>query len=253
MSVALLETRGLGMRFGGVQAVRDVNFVLEERELRCLIGPNGAGKSTLLNLITGVLNPSCGTIRFRNSDITRLAPRHIAAAGMARTFQHVKLRPNMTLLDNVLLGIYSRTRAGFLAGALRLDRTEENAARVEALHQLQRVGLGERYGEIAGNLPLGQQRLLEVARALAADPTLLVLDEPAAGLRRLEKQTLSELLRGLRAQGMTTILVEHDMEFVMNLVDRIVVMDFGVKLAEGLPAAIRADGRVQEAYLGGVA
>jgi branched-chain amino acid transport system permease protein len=156
-------------------------------------------------------------------------------------------------LDNVLLGIYSRTRTGFLAGALRLDRAEENSARVEALQQLQRVGLGERYGELAGNLPLGQQRLLEVARALAADPTLLVLDEPAAGLRRLEKQTLSELLRGLRAQGMTTILVEHDMEFVMNLVDRIVVMDFGVKLAEGLPAAIRADARVQEAYLGGVA
>ncbi len=234
-------------------AVNSVSFQINGGEVLGLIGPNGAGKSTLLNLITGVLKPSGGTIRFRNSDITKLAPRHIAAAGMARTFQHVKLRPNMTLLDNVLLGIYPRTRAGFLAGALRLDRAEENAARVEALHQLQRVGLGERYGELAGNLPLGQQRLLEVARALAADPTLLVLDEPAAGLRRLEKQTLSELLRGLRAEGMTTILVEHDMEFVMNLVDRIVVMDFGVKLAEGLPAAIRADARVQEAYLGGVA
>jgi branched-chain amino acid transport system permease protein len=172
---------------------------------------------------------------------------------MARTFQHVKLRPNMTLLDNVLLGIYSRTHAGFIAGALRLDRAEENAARFEALHQLRRVGLGDRYGDLAGNLPLGQQRLLEVARALLADPSLLVLDEPAAGLRRLEKQTLSELLRELRAEGMTIVLVEHDMEFVMNLVDRIVVMDFGVRLAEGLPATIRADARVQEAYLGGVA
>jgi branched-chain amino acid transport system permease protein len=250
---AVLTIDGATKRFGALAAVNNVSFQVNGGEVLGLIGPNGAGKSTLLNLITGVLKPNGGTIRFQDSDITGLAPRHIAAAGMARTFQHVKLRPNMTLLDNVLLGIYPRTRTGFLAGALRLDRAEENAARVEALHQLQRVGLGERYGELAGNLPLGQQRLLEVARALAADPTLLVLDEPAAGLRRLEKQTLSELLRGLRAGGMTTILVEHDMEFVMNLVDRIVVMDFGVKLAEGLPAAIRADARVQEAYLGGVA
>ncbi|MGD9768492.1 MAG: ATP-binding cassette domain-containing protein, partial [Pseudolabrys sp.] len=136
---------------------------------------------------------------------------------------------------------------------LRLDRKEEASARHEALRQLQRVGLGETYGDLAGNLALGQQRLLEVARALAADPTLMILDEPAAGLRRLEKQTLSDLLRGLRAEGMTIVLVEHDMEFVMNLVDRIVVVDFGAKLAEGEPALIRADARVQEAYLGGVA
>jgi branched-chain amino acid transport system permease protein len=240
-------------RFGALAAVNGVSFKVASSEVLGLIGPNGAGKSTLLNLITGVLKPNNGTLLFQGRDITKLPPRHIAAAGMARTFQHVKLRPNMTLLDNVLLGTYPRTHAGFAAGALRLDRTEENAARAEALHQLRRVGLGDRYGELAGNLPLGQQRLLEVARALAADPTLLVLDEPAAGLRRLEKQTLSDLLRELRAQGMTIILVEHDMEFVMNLVDRIVVMDFGVKLAEGLPAAIRADARVQEAYLGGVA
>jgi branched-chain amino acid transport system permease protein len=250
---AVLVIEAATKRFGALAAVNKVSFEVKSREVLGLIGPNGAGKSTLLNLITGVLKPNSGTIVFQGSNITKLPPRHIAAAGMARTFQHVKLRPNMTLLDNVLLGIYSRTRAGFLAGALRLDRAEESAARAEALHQLRRVGLGDRYGEFAGNLPLGQQRLLEVARALAADPTLLVLDEPAAGLRRLEKQTLSDLLRDLRGQGMTIILVEHDMEFVMNLVDRIVVMDFGVKLAEGLPAAIRADARVQEAYLGGVA
>jgi branched-chain amino acid transport system permease protein len=159
----------------------------------------------------------------------------------------------MTLLDNVLLGTYPRTRSGFVAGALRLDRTEERSARFEALHQLRRVGLGEKFSDLAGNLPLGQQRLLEVARALAADPVVVILDEPAAGLRQLEKKTLSDLLRGLRRDGMTIVLVEHDMDFVMNLVDRIVVMDFGAKLAEGLPAEIRADARVQEAYLGGVA
>jgi branched-chain amino acid transport system permease protein len=239
--------------FGALIAVNDVSFKINAGEVLGLIGPNGAGKSTLLNVMTGVLKPNGGKIHFQGRDITQEPPRSIAAAGMARTFQHVKLRPNMTLLDNVLLGIYSRTHAGFVASALRLDRAEENAARFEALHQLRRVGLGDRYGDLAGNLPLGQQRLLEVARALAADPSLLVLDEPAAGLRRLEKQTLSELLRELRAEGMTIVLVEHDMEFVMNLVDRIVVMDFGVRLAEGLPATIRADARVQEAYLGGVA
>ena len=250
---SVLTIESATKRFGALAAVNDVSFSVKSNEVLGLIGPNGAGKSTLLNMITGVLKPNSGTILFQGGNITRLPPRQIAAQGMARTFQHVKLRPNMSLLDNVLLGIYSRTRAGFFAGALRLERNEERAARFEALQQLRRVGLGDRHGALAGNLPLGQQRLLEVARALAADPVLLVLDEPAAGLRRLEKQTLSDLLRELREQGMTIILVEHDMEFVMNLVDRIVVMDFGVKLAEGLPAAIRADARVQEAYLGGVA
>ena len=157
---------------------------------------------------------------------------------MARSpLQHVKLRPNMTLIDNVLLGTYPRTRSGFLAGALRFDRAEERSASFEALHQLRRVGLGEKFGELAGNLPLGQQRLLEVARALAANPMVVILDEPAAGLRALEKKTtLAELLRALRRDGMTIVLVEHDMDFVMKLVDRIVVMDFGAKLAEGVPA-----------------
>jgi branched-chain amino acid transport system permease protein len=190
---------------------------------------------------------------FLGDDITAMAPRHIAFKGMARTFQHVKLRPNMTLIDNVLLGTYPRTHSGFLAGTLRFDRAEERSARAEALHQLQRVGLGEKFGDLAGKLPLGQQRLLEVARALAANPVVVILDEPAAGLRQLEKRTLSDLLRNLRGDGITIVLVEHDMDFVMNLVDRIVVMDFGAKLAEGLPAEIRADARVQEAYLGGVA
>jgi len=248
----VLTIQGATKRFGALAAVNDVSFEVKSGEVLGLIGPNGAGKTTLLNLITGTAKPNAGQILFLDDTRKRLAPRHIAAKGVSRTFQHVKLRPNMTLLDNVLLGTYSRTRSGFLAGAIRLDREEEASAKVEALQQLKRVGLGEKAGEQAGNLPLGQQRLLEVARALAADPVVVILDEPAAGLRRLEKQVLSDLLRTLRNEGMTIVLVEHDMEFVMNLVDRIVVMDFGAKLAEGLPAEIRADARVQEAYLGGV-
>jgi len=248
----VLTIQGATKRFAALVAVNDVSFEVMPCEVLGLIGPNGAGKSTLLNLITGTAKPNAGRIMFFDDDVTKLAPRYIAAKGVARTFQHVKLRPNMTLLDNVLLGTYSRTRSGFLAGATRLDRGEEKSAQFEALDQLKRVGLGEKAGELAGNLPLGQQRLLEVARALAADPVVVILDEPAAGLRRLEKQILSDLLRTLRNDGMTIVLVEHDMEFVMNLVDRIVVMDFGSKLAEGLPADIRAQARVQEAYLGGV-
>ena len=210
-----------------------MSFEVKSGEVLGLIGPNGAGKTTLLNLITGTAKPNAGQILFLDDDMTRLAPRHIAAKGVLRTFQHVKLRPNMTLLDNVLLGTYSRTRSGFLAGAIRLDREEEASAKVEALQQLKRVGLGEKAGEQAGNLPLGQQRLLEVARALAADPVVVILDEPAAGLRRLEKQVLSDLLRTLRNEGMTIVLVEHDMEFVMNLVDRIVVIPHVVLPSSG--------------------
>jgi ABC-type branched-subunit amino acid transport system ATPase component/ABC-type branched-subunit amino acid transport system permease subunit len=249
----VLTIHGTTKRFGALAAVNDVSFEVKAGEVLGLIGPNGAGKSTLLNLITGTAKADAGRIMFLDHDLTKLAPHHIAANGVARTFQHVKLRPNMTLLDNALLGTYSRTRSGFVAGAMRLDRDEEKSAQLEALQQLKRVGLGEKAAELAGNLPLGQQRLLEVARALAADPVVVILDEPAAGLRSLEKQILSQLLRTLRNEGMTIVLVEHDMEFVMNLVDRIVVMDFGSKLAEGIPADIRAEPRVQEAYLGGVA
>jgi branched-chain amino acid transport system permease protein len=248
----VLTIQGATKRFGALAAVNDVSFEVKAGEVLGLIGPNGAGKSTLLNLITGTAKPNAGRIMFLDHDVTKLAPRHIAARGVARTFQHVKLRPNMTLLDNALLGTYSRTRSGFLAGAMRLDRYEEKSAQFEAFQQLKRVGLAEKARELAGNLPLGQQRLLEVARALAADPVVVILDEPAAGLRSLEKQILSQLLRTLRNEGMTIVLVEHDMEFVMNLVDRLVVMDFGSKLAEGVPADIRAEPRVQEAYLGGV-
>jgi branched-chain amino acid transport system permease protein len=249
---SILEVDGLVKRFGGLVAVSEVGFKVDAGEIVGLIGPNGAGKSTLFNTITGALPSDAGKISLLGKDITHLGQRRIAAAGLARTFQHVKLRPNMSLLDNVLLGTYLRTRAGFLRAALRLDRPEEARARLAALDALHRVGLGENPLELAGNLPLGNQRILEVARALAADPALLVLDEPAAGLRKMEKQALGTLLKSLRQDGMTILLVEHDMDFVMGVVDRIVVMDFGCKLTEGSPAAVRADVRVQEAYLGGV-
>jgi branched-chain amino acid transport system permease protein len=173
--------------------------------------------------------------------------------GLARTFQHVKLRPQMSLLDNVAMGAYARTRAGVLRAGLRLDRGEEVRVRAEAWRQLERIGLGRRAHEPAGSLPLGTQRVLEIARALAADPVLLVLDEPAAGLRRREKGELAALLRRLRDDGVTILIVEHDMDFVMRLVDRLVVMNFGQKLAEGAPAAVRADPLVQDAYLGAAA
>jgi branched-chain amino acid transport system permease protein len=249
----LLTVAGATRRFGGLVAVDSVSFELPAGEILGLIGPNGAGKTTMFNLITGALPLHQGTISFLGKDITRRAQRQIARAGIARTFQHVKLRKTMTLLDTVLLGTYGRTSSGFFAGTLRLDRAEEARAHAEAMQQLQRVGLADRAFELAGNLPLGNQRLLEIARALAADPALLVLDEPAAGLRPPEKAELARLLEALRAEGLTILLVEHDMDFVMGLVDRTVVMDFGSKLCEGTPAVVRRDPRVQEAYLGGVA
>jgi branched-chain amino acid transport system permease protein len=249
----LLALQAVERRFGGLVAARDVSFTVHAGEILGLIGPNGAGKSTLFNMITGALLPSSGHIAFAGHRIDGRPQRAIARAGIGRTFQHVKLRPRMTLLDNVLLGTYARTTAGFIAGALGLKRDEEAGARHEAMRQLARVGLGDRPYELAGNLPLGSQRLVEIARALAADPVLLVLDEPAAGLRRQEKQALAELLRTLRAEHLTVLLVEHDMDFLMNLVDRVVVMQFGAKLTEGDPASVRADPRVQEAYLGSVA
>ena len=249
----LLSVQNVQRRFGGLVAVNDVSFDVRAGEIVALIGPNGAGKSTMFNLITGALRVSRGRVVFAGTEVSSRPQRVIARAGIARTFQHIKLRPRMTLLDNVLLGAHARLGAGMVAGVLTLRREEERRARAEAMRLLERVGLGDRPFELAGNLPLGNQRVLEIARALAADPVLLVLDEPAAGLRRQEKLALAALLRSLRAEHLTVLLVEHDMEFVMGLVDRAVVMDFGSKIAEGEPEAVRSDPRVQEAYLGGVA
>ncbi|WP_158818231.1 ATP-binding cassette domain-containing protein [Methylocapsa sp. S129] len=249
----LLQVRNAERRFKGLIAVNQLSFDVAAGEIVALIGPNGAGKSTMFNLLTGALRLTSGSIIFNGREVRSISQCRIARAGVARTFQHVKLRPQMTVLDNVLLGAYGRLSSGVLAGALRLNRAEEARVRYEALRQLERVGLAERAFDLAGNLPLGEQRLLEIARALIADPILLVLDEPAAGLRRQEKQALAELMRSLRAERLTILLVEHDMDFVMNLADRVVVMEFGAKLSEGAPAQVRDDPRVQEAYLGGVA
>ena len=249
---ALLEVAGLTKTFGGLIAVDKVTFSIRAGEIMALIGPNGAGKSTSFNLITGALKLTSGRVAFAGRDLTGARPHDVAALGMARTFQHVKLRPTMSVVENVMLGCYSRTRTGFAAGALRLDRAEERSVRTEAMRELDNVGLAAKAGDLAGNLALGQQRLVEVARALAAAPLLIMLDEPAAGLRSMEKQALAALLRKLRSDGITILLVEHDMDFVMNLADRIVVLDFGKKLAEGVPAEIQANLAVQQAYLGSV-
>ena len=249
----ILSVDGAVKRFGGLVAVNAVSFDVKAGEIVGLIGPNGAGKSTMFNLLTCTLPLTSGKVRFLGQDIQGRSQRQVALLGLARTFQHVKLRPHMTLLDNVALGAHARAKAGMLRAGLRLDRAEEKQVLQEARRQLERIGLGERADELAGSLPLGTQRILEIARALAADPVLLVLDEPAAGLRRKEKMALADLLRKLREEGMTILIVEHDMDFVMRLVDKLVVMNFGAKLIEGLPAEVRADERVQAAYLGGTA
>ena len=249
----LLQVSGASKSFGGLVAVNDVSFELKAGEILGLIGPNGAGKSTTFNLITGLLAPTAGEIEFRGQSITGTTPAHVARLGLGRTFQHVKLLPEMSVLDNVAIGAHLRGHAGFLRCLLHLERRQELRLRAEAARQLGRVGLKDEMFLPAGSLPLGKQRIVEVARALAADPILLLLDEPAAGLRYLEKQALSGLLRQLRGDGVSVLLVEHDMDFVMGLVDRLVVLDFGTKLAEGLPREIQSNPRVLEAYLGGVA
>jgi branched-chain amino acid transport system permease protein len=249
----VLEVDNARKSFGGLVAVNNVSFSVKSGEIMGLIGPNGAGKSTIFNLITGMIAPTAGHFVYRGQALRAGHPEGAARRGIARTFQHVKVLPEMTVLENAALGAHLRGSAGALRSLLRLDRAEEGRLLAEAARQIDRVGLGAYRDRPASTLSLGQSRILEIARALSLDPAMLLLDEPAAGLRYQEKQELAALLRRLRDEGMSILLVEHDVGFVMSLTNHIVVVDFGTKIAEGQPEQIRSNPAVIAAYLGGTA
>jgi branched-chain amino acid transport system permease protein len=248
--LTVISASHLRRSFGGLVAVDDISFDVKSGEILGILGPNGAGKSTLFNLISGALSRSKGELSFLGSPLSKVSARDMCRRGLSRTFQHAALVQDMTVLENVAIGATHLGRRGLFASSLRLDRAEERQLLGWSLHLLDRVGLADNAFELAGNLSLGHQRLVEIARALAADPVLLLLDEPAAGLRANEKAVLAELLSELRSEGLAIVLVEHDMDFVFSLADRLMVMNFGRRIAFGRPEDVRADTGVQEAYLG---
>ncbi len=250
--MTLLSIRGVSKRFGGLQAVDDVSFDVAPGSIKALIGPNGAGKTTLFNLVSGAMIPDAGEIRFDGNPVQGLAPHEIAARGMSRTFQHIRLFPKMTVQENVMMGRHIHGRAGFVAGMLNLPYTwtEERRIREKSLEILEMLGISGRAGEVATSLAYGQQRIVELGRALACEPRLLLLDEPAAGLNIRETVEMGRMIGKIRDMGVTILLVEHDMSLVMNISDEVVVLSYGHKIAEDRPRAIQKNPEVVRVYLG---